>query len=59
MRGLAECSGKYDQVLDALKAAQAEPDSPLLMAHAKALLYIAQRGETTDRRQHLKTAGSS
>lgn len=41
------------KLLDALKAAQAEPDSPLLMAHAKALLYIAQRGETTDRRQHL------
>jgi len=41
------------KLLDTLKAGQAEPDTTLLTAHAKSLLYIAQRGETTDRRQHL------
>ncbi|RKY13975.1 MAG: hypothetical protein DRP52_01325 [Planctomycetota bacterium] len=38
------------ELIDALKAQDTEPDTFLLIAHAKALLSIAQRGDTTDRR---------
>jgi tetratricopeptide (TPR) repeat protein len=38
------------EMIEVLQQQGTEPDSFLLIAHAKALLSIAQRGETTDRR---------
>ena len=41
------------ELIDTLKAQGTEPDTFVLTAHAKALLSIAQRGDTTDRREPL------
>lgn len=42
-----------DELLATLKAQGTQPDSTLLTAHAKALLMIAARGETTNRQELL------
>ncbi|MCI0499023.1 MAG: hypothetical protein L0Y36_05010, partial [Planctomycetales bacterium] len=41
------------KLMDILKKQGTEPDSSLLLSHAKALLSIAQRGETTNRSEPL------
>ena len=38
------------ELIEALESKGTEPETDILIAHAKALLSIAQRGETTDRR---------
>jgi tetratricopeptide (TPR) repeat protein len=47
------------EIMDVLKAQNKEPDNSLLKAHARALLSMANRGETTNQRELLQESMKS